>query len=196
MMLDVLCEECAEHFTAVRGHLDNMEISYVIDPRIVRGLDYYTKTAFEFKATGLGAQDSIGGGGRYDGLVEQCGGPATPGVGVGMGLERVLLVREALGLDKPEDIRQGVFVITLGDEAWMTGLKLVQQLREDGVTTEVDYRRRSLKAQLRFADAEGYATAIILGEDELARGVGVVRDMASSEQREVALGDIYDTVAP
>ena len=106
------------------------------------------------------------------------------------GLERVLLVRESLGLDKPEAKRQGVFVVTLGDEAWMTGLKLVQQLREDGITTEVDYRRRSLKAQLRFADTEGYATAIILGEDELARGVGVVRDRASSEQREVALGDI------
>lgn len=186
-MTDVLCEECAEHFGAVQRYLRTLGIAFVLDPRIVRGLDYYTKTAFEFKVSvGLGAQDVIGGGGRYDGLVEQCGGPPTPGVGIGMGLERILLVREALGLVAEEDRRHGVLVVTLGDEAWEAGVRLVADLRDAGLEADLDYRRRSLKSQLRYADSERFAQAIILGEDELARGVVALRDLATSEQIEVA----------
>jgi histidyl-tRNA synthetase len=181
----LICDECRTHFDAVQGHLNDLHIGFTLDVRLVRGLDYYTKTAFEFKAGGLGAQDSIGGGGRYDGLVEQCGGPATPGVGVGMGLERILLVREALGLSATETPRHGILLVALGDEAWRRGVGIVAQLRNSGLEAEIDYRRRSLKAQLRFADNEHFATAVILGEDELARGIAIIRDMESSEQREV-----------
>ena len=186
MMVDALCEECAGHFAGLRAHLDDLGIAHVLDPRIVRGLDYYTKTAFEFTASaGLGAQDVIGGGGRYDGLVEQCGGPPTPAVGIGMGIERVLLVREALGLVGEERPRRGVLVVTLGEAAWREGVKLLAELRDAGVAADIDYRRRSLRAQLRFADGEGFAQAVIIGEDELAGGVVALRDMETSEQVEV-----------
>ena len=189
-MIDVLCEECAEHFEALRGYLDALGIEYIIDPRIVRGLDYYTKTAFEFTAEGLGAQDSIGGGGRYDGLVEQCGGPPTPGVGIGIGLERILLVREALGLVSTETPRHAVLIVTLGDEAWDEGVRVAASLRDAGIEAELDYRRRSMRAQLRFADNEGFATAVIIGEDELAKGIVTVRDMSTSEQTEAPRADL------
>ena len=194
-MREQLCEECAVHFEAVLAHLGDLGISYVLDFRIVRGLDYYTKTAFEFVAAGLGAQDSIGGGGRYDGLVEQCGGRPTPGVGIGMGLERVLLVREALGLTAGEEPRRGVLVVTLGDEAWREGVKLVAELRGAGIEAEVDYRQRSLRAQMRFADNSGFAEAVIIGDDELAKGIAVVRDMATSEQVEVPRSELIAAVA-
>ncbi len=149
MMLDELCGECAEHFSGLREHLEALGIAYEIDPRIVRGLDYYTKTAFEFRHDALGAQDSIGGGGRYDGLVEQCGGPAIPGVGLGIGIERVLMVREALGLRDEEEPREGSFIVTIGDEAWMPGYKLLHDLRQQGIKAEIDYRRRSIRAPRR-----------------------------------------------
>lgn len=190
-MVDVLCEDCASHFIALQGHLERLDIPYVLDPRIVRGLDYYTKTAFEFKVSaGLGAQDVIGGGGRYDGLIEQCGGPATPGVGIGMGIERILLVREALGVLAAERKRRGVLVVTLGDEAWGEGVKLTAQLRDAGVEADLDYRQRSMKSQLRYADNEHFAWAVILGEDELARKVVALRDLETSEQVEVPCGEL------
>ncbi len=186
-MLDSLCGECAEHFAGLREHLEALDIAYEIDTRIVRGLDYYTKTAFEFRHDALGAQDSIGGGGRYDGLVEQCGGPAIPGVGLGIGIERVLLVREALGLADEEQPREGSFIVTIGDEAWLPGYRLLHDLRGAGVKAEIDYRRRSIRAQMRYADAQGYLNAVILGGDEIARGIATVRDMLSGEQEEVPL---------
>jgi len=186
-MLDSLCGECAEHFAGLRAHLEALEIAYEIDPRIVRGLDYYTKTAFEFRHDALGAQDSIGGGGRYDGLVEQCGGPPTPGVGLGIGLERVLLVRAALGLADEEQPRAGSFIVTIGDEAWLPGYRLLHDLRAAGLKAEIDYRRRSIRAQMRYADAQGYLNAVILGGDEIAKGIATVRDMLSGEQQEVPL---------
>ena len=186
-MLDVLCGECAEHFDGLREHLEALDISYEIDPRIVRGLDYYTKTAFEFRHDALGAQDSIGGGGRYDGLVEQCGGPATPGVGLGTGIERILLVREALGLRDEEQPREGSFIVAIGDEAWLPAYRLLHDLRGAGVKAEIDYRRRSIRAQMRYADAQGYLNAVLLGGDEIAKGVATVRDMVSGEQDEVSL---------
>lgn len=194
MMLEMLCEECGTHFAAVQGHLKALGVPYVIDPRIVRGLDYYTKTAFEFRAAGLGAQDSIGGGGRYDGLVEQCGGPPTPGVGIGMGLERILLVRQASGLADVAPARSGVLVVTLGEPAWEEGLRVAASLRDAGLEADLDYRRRSLKAQLRFAHSEGFAWAVILGEEELSRGVVSLRNMDNSEQTEVAREGLLETL--
>ncbi len=195
-MIDELCDECAEHFAGFRAALDTLGIAYEIDPRIVRGLDYYTKTAFELRHDALGAQDSIGGGGRYDELVKQCGGRATPGVGLGMGIERVLLVREALGVMDATPEREGIFVVTLGDEAWAPGYKLLHDLRAAGLHTDIDYRRRSMRAQLRHADKEGFARAVIIGEDELAKGIATVRDMESGEQEEVALDGLADHLQP
>jgi len=156
----------------------------------VRGLDYYTKTAFEFTHDALGAQDSMGGGGRYDGLVEQCGGAPTPGVGVGIGLERVLLVREALGVSDEDEERAGVFVVTLGDEAWLPGYQLLHELRQAGLRAGIDYRHRSIRAQLRYADSEGYACAAILGGDEIAKAVVTVRDLTTGEQAEVPRSEL------
>ncbi|MCD6350910.1 MAG: histidine--tRNA ligase [Armatimonadetes bacterium] len=184
-MVDHLCDDCAAHFQGVQEHLKALGIEYVLQPRIVRGLDYYTKTAFEFVSVGLGAQDAIGGGGRYDGLVEDCGGPPTPGVGFGIGLERVLMVREALGVAGQDAGREGVFVVALGEEAWLPAYKLAAQLREAGVMAELDYRRRSLRAQIKQADRGGFRWAAILGEDELARDVVTLRDLESGEQLEV-----------
>jgi histidyl-tRNA synthetase len=184
--VESLCEGCAAHFVEVRKHLDVLGVAYELDPKIVRGLDYYTKTAFEFVATGLGAQDAIGGGGRYDGLVEQCGGPPTPGVGFGIGIERVLLVRHGLGLHEVGAKREGVYVVALGDEVWGPALRLMAELREKGVRADIDYRRRSLKAQLRQADAGAFRYAAIMGEDELKAGQVTMRDMTTAEQVAVA----------
>lgn len=187
MMLELLCDDCETHFAGLREHLDALGIAYEIDPRIVRGLDYYTKTAFEFRHDALGAQDSIGGGGRYDRLVKQCGGPEIPAVGLGTGIERVLMVREALGLVDEEQPREGSFIVAIGDEAWLPAWKLLHELRAAGVKAEIDYRRRSMRAQMRYADAQGYLNAILLGGDEIAKGIATVRDMVSGEQEEVPL---------
>ncbi len=186
-MLDVLCGECEEHFNGLREHLEALGIAYEIDPRIVRGLDYYTKTAFEFRHDALGAQDSIGGGGRYDRLIEQCGGPDLPAVGLGTGIERILMVREALGLKDEEEPRDGSFIVAIGDEAWMPAYELLHELRQEGVKAEIDYRKRSIRAQMRYADSQNYLNAVLLGGDELAKGVATVRDMVSGDQEEVPL---------
>ncbi|MGD9518858.1 MAG: histidine--tRNA ligase [Armatimonadota bacterium] len=188
--VDELCDECAEHFAAVQEHLKVLGIGFELQPRIVRGLDYYTKTAFEFVSTGLGSQDAIGGGGRYDGLVEQCGGPPTPAVGLGIGLERVLLARRALGQAASQEPREGVFVVAVGDEAWLPAFALSGELRAAGITADLDYRRRSLRAQMRHADAAGFRWAAILGEEELAKGTVALRDLASGEQQELNRGDL------
>ena len=184
-MVELLCAECGEHFTGVQAALVAMGIPFTLEPRIVRGLDYYTKTAFEFVTTGLGAQDSIGGGGRYDGLIQQCGGPATPAVGVGMGLERVLLAQEAAGAAALSEERSGVFVVALGEAAWAPALRLVQELRESGQVAELDYRKRSMRAQLSFADKESFRWAAILGEDELRDGTIALRNLENGEQESV-----------
>ena len=189
---DELCGDCDEHLMAVQATLDLLGVPYTHDHTIVRGLDYYTRTAFEFQVEGIGAQASIGGGGRYDGLVEQCGGKPTPGVGVGIGLERVLLARRHSGVEFSTDERDGTLVVAMGDGAWNEALKLCYELRAAGVRSDVDYRRRSLKAQLRLADSERYVSAAILGEDEIARGVVSLKDMATGEQREIRRGELVE----
>lgn len=191
-LVDGLCEECAGHLQAVQGLLGQLSVPFEMDYNIVRGLDYYTKTAFEFQIEGIGSQSALGGGGRYDGLVEKCGGHPTPGVGLGMGLERLLLARQNAGLGVAGAERSGVFVVTLGDAAWTEGLKLAQELRLAGLRAEVDYRRRSMKAQLRFADGEGFLEAIVLGEDELASGQVALKNLESGEQQSVPRGELLE----
>lgn len=187
-----LCDECECHLTQVQRVLEVLDVPFEMDYNIVRGLDYYTKTAFEFQIQGIGAQSALGGGGRYDRLVEKCGGHPTPGVGLGMGLERILLARQNAGLTAAGAGRNGAFVVALGEAAWLEGLKLGQELRLAGIKADVDYRRRSMKAQLRFADNEKFAHAIILGDNEIEQGIAGLKDLETGEQVEVPRTELLE----
>ncbi|MDA8236167.1 MAG: histidine--tRNA ligase [Clostridia bacterium] len=187
-----LCPECLEHFEAVKKYLDSIGIKYVVNERLVRGLDYYTNTAFEIVARDIGAQSSIGGGGRYNGLIEQCGGQPTPGIGWAMGLERILLTMEKQGCKFPEAPPFDVFVATIGDVAKDAAFQLLAKLRKAGLAAEKDYLGRSLKAQMKYADKFKAGFTVIIGEDELNRGVVMVRNMAGGSQEEVALDKVLE----
>lgn len=191
-ILDSLDEECTAHFQKVLQYLEAMDIPFVVNPRLVRGLDYYTHTAFEYKAQGIGAIDTIGGGGRYNGLVGDVGGPDQPGIGLGIGLERVLLILEkqeaALPLPNPLD----VYIIALGEQAEQEAVKLLFDLRKRGVAAEKDYLGRKMKTQMKSADRMQARYTAILGEDELARGEIALKSMATGEQRFVPLARLAD----
>lgn len=193
-LLNYLDEECRNHFEAVLGHLDAMNIPYKINPRLVRGLDYYTHTAFEYKAAGIGAIDTIGGGGRYNGLVEQFGGPDQSGVGLGIGLERILLVLEAQGAQVPTPKPLDVYLIALGDAAEKEVTRLVHELRIKGVMAEKDYQGRKMKAQMKSADRTQATYVAILGDDELARGEITVKAMATGDQQAVSISGLADWI--
>ncbi|GAB2672577.1 histidine--tRNA ligase [Paenibacillus thermoaerophilus] len=186
-ILDSLDDECRNHFDAVKAHLDDMGIPYVVNSRLVRGLDYYTHTAFEYKAAGIGAIDTIGGGGRYNGLVADIGGDDRPGVGFGLGLERVLLVLEAQGVELPGAAPVDVYFIGLGEAAERRVAALAYEARAAGLKAEMDYLGRKMKAQLKAADRLAARYAAILGDDELARGEITLKNMATGEQSLVAL---------
>jgi histidyl-tRNA synthetase len=186
-ILDYLDEECSEHFAKVQQHLTAMGVEYVINPRMVRGLDYYTHTAFEYKCAGIGAIDTISGGGRYNGLVEQIGGDDQPGVGFGLGMERVLLVLEAQGVDIPAGRPLDAYLIGMGEQAEAEVAKLLFQLRTAGLTAEKDYQGRKMKAQMKSADRMNARFVAILGEDELAKGVISLKNMTNGEQVQVEL---------
>jgi len=190
VMVDYLCDDCAEHFSRVQAYLTDMAIPFALDRRLVRGFDYYTKTAFEFVSSELGAQNAIGGGGRYDNLVQEIGGQPTPAIGFGLGLDRLVLALEALGVELPGDGAGRVFVAGLGEAGHNAAAKVAFDLREHGVCAELDYTGRSLKAQMKIADKLGAKYVVILGEDEIANGVATVRDMSTSEQQSVPLSDL------
>jgi len=190
-MLDYLGDECAEHFAKVREYLDVIGIGYSIDTKLVRGFDYYTKTVFEFTSGALGAQNAVGGGGRFDNLVEQFGGPKNTGaMGFGLGLERLVLTLDGLGIELPVDTGITAYVATMGDAAHAAAVKILSDLRAAGVSADMDYTGRSLKSQMKVADKLGARYAVILGDDEIANGVATVRTMATSEQRSVPLGEL------
>ncbi len=193
-MLDYLCDPCREHFKAVQGHLDAMGIPHTIDPYIVRGLDYYTRTAWEVFSGRLGAQNSMLGGGRYDGLAEQLGGSPTPGVGFGMGIERLLLVLEEEGIVLRGDPAPDVFIATAGTDL-SRALALADQLRGGGLAVTVDVMGRGLRAQMKQADRLGAPFGLLLGDEEVRRGVAVLRRMATGEQEEVALDSLPSALA-
>ncbi|MFQ5611467.1 MAG: histidine--tRNA ligase [Anaerolineae bacterium] len=184
---DHLCQECAGHFRRLRAYLDALDRPYQVDYRLVRGLDYYTKTVFEIKAGGLGSQDTICGGGRYDGLIEQLGGRPTPGIGFGAGIERIVLSLQHLGITPPPVLGPRVLVAYLGESAKRAAIGLVEQLRRAEIGALLAFGDRSLKAQLKSANRAGVAFTVILGEEELRRGQAAVRDMASSDQTPVTL---------
>ena len=169
-------------------------IEYKINPFIVRGLDYYTKTVFEIISTGIGAQGTVCGGGRYDGLVEEIGGPPTPGIGFGMGIERLLLVLESLEIDLPETEICDVYVCSLGASANMEAFSITTRLRSLGIKTECDHMDRSLKAQLKYANKIGASQVIIIGDDEIKKGVAVVRNMEKSEENTVPLSELNEFI--
>ena len=185
MLLDHLCEDCLDNFQNVKNHLYSLGVSYTIDPHMVRGLDYYTKTTFETLTPHLGAQNAVGGGGRYDGLMKALGGPDLPGTGLAIGMERlILLLDEKAGTTKDSG---RLFVSCLGVEAKKKGFQLVQELRLGNLFVEMDYESRSLKSQMRRADKLGFSHVLILGEDELAGGVALLRDMETGAQEEIPL---------
>ena len=193
-MIDYLCDECKAAFEDLKNDLDALGISYEVDPNIVRGLDYYTKTAFEFISEDLGAQSTVCGGGRYDHLVEEVGGPYTPAVGFGMGLERLLLILEAKGIEIPKPAGCDVFIATLGERPKTFGLKLAKDMRAKGYSVLTDVMGRGLKAQLKYADRSDARYTVVIGDDELEKGVVTLRDMDNSTQKEIAIDKIVEEI--
>ncbi|MGE4283349.1 MAG: histidine--tRNA ligase, partial [Clostridia bacterium] len=166
VLLDHICDDCRAHFESLKSYLNNMEIQYNIDPYIVRGLDYYTRTVFEFVSKSIGAQGTVCGGGRYDGLIQELGGQQTPGIGFGLGLERLLITMEAQGIDIPQPNPIKLFIANIGEKAEIKAQSLTYSLRQKDISVEKDYMGRSLKAQMKYADKLGAAYTMVLGEDE------------------------------
>jgi histidyl-tRNA synthetase len=189
-----LCTECSEHFAKVKRYLSRMGIKYQLNPSLVRGLDYYTKTVFEIISHDLGAQATVCGGGRYDGLVEECGGPPTPGVGFALGMERLLLTLESAGVTLPERSKLDVFVAAVGPAGEEPALELLYRLRRAGLQADKDYLGRSLKAQMKYANKNGAAYVVILGEEEIRRRAVTVRNMITGEQKEFSLQEVGEAL--
>ena len=194
MMVDYLCEDCKSAFEELQENLKAMEIPFVVDPTIVRGLDYYTKTAFEFVTTSIGAQGTVCGGGRYDHLVEEIGGPPIPGVGFGLGIERLLMLMEANGAEFPEEEKPDVFIAFIGDKAKAFGLKLARDLRLEGISVRMDNLARNIKGQFKYADRLNAKYTIVIGEDELDRGIVSLKNMEKSEQKEVRFDELVSEI--
>lgn len=191
---DCLCEECAEHFAKLKELLTSAGISFTHDPRLVRGLDYYTKTAFEIKYPPLGAQSAVAGGGRYDGLIEEMGGNPTPAVGFATGLERLLLALESQNLLPEKNRSVDAYVVALGEAAQAEGFKLLNSLRQQGLSAAMDFAGRSMKAQMKQANKLGAKYSVILGEDEIAEGVVMLRSMEDSSQAKVPMNQVAEKI--
>ncbi len=191
---DCLCEECADHFAKLKELLTSAGISFTHDPRLVRGLDYYTKTAFEIKYPPLGAQSAVAGGGRYDGLIEEMGGNPTPAVGFATGLERLLLALESQNLLPEKNRSVDAYVVALGEKAQAEGFKLLNSLRQQGLSAAMDFAGRSMKAQMKQANKLGAKYSVILGEDEIAEGVAMLRSMEDSSQAKVPMNQVAEKI--
>lgn len=184
-ILDYICDECRAHFEKVQEYLNNMGIDFEVDPSIVRGLDYYTKTVFEFVSNTIGAQGTVCGGGRYDGLIESIGGNPTPAIGFAMGLERILLVMESMGTEFPKPETPDIYLVSMGQ--FMKVQKLCQELRSDGVAALCDLAERSLKVQMKNADRCGAKYSVVIGDDEAEKGKAQLKNMETGEKTEVNL---------
>ncbi|NLH96226.1 MAG: histidine--tRNA ligase, partial [Clostridiaceae bacterium] len=187
-----ICDECRQHFEGLRQGLDNLGIRYNIDPTIVRGLDYYTRTVFEFVSEHVGTQGAICGGGRYDRLVEGCGGPSVPGIGFALGVERLLMELDAQGVVIDDPPAPDIYIATLGRKATDLAMKMVYELRSYGVQAETDLMNRSLKAQMKYADKKRFSYTIVIGDDEIEANKGVLKDMRTGESKDVSLDSIVD----
>ncbi len=190
MMIDFLCEDCKKAFEDLQKNLESIGIPYVVNPKIVRGLDYYTKTAFEFVTNSLGAQGTVCGGGRYDNLVEEVGGPPIPGVGFGLGKERLLMLMEANGVEIPKPTDCDIFIATMGEAAKLYGQKLLFDLRRNGVKCQIDDLQRNFKGQFKYADRLGAKYAVVIGDNELETGVATLKDMEKGQQTEVKFDEL------
>lgn len=187
VVVDYLCEECKAHFEKVQQYLKAMNIAYTINPKIVRGLDYYTKTVFEFVSNSIGAQGTVCGGGRYDGLVDELGGQKTPSLGFAMGLERLMLLMEAQNVPFPEANMPDLFVVALGDKATLKAVEIVKDMRAEGFTALLDLNQRSVRAQMKYADKLGAKFNIVIGDNEVETGVAKLKNMQTGEETEIAL---------
>lgn len=190
LMPDHLCEECKNHHRRVLDYLDALEVKYESAPRLVRGLDYYVRTTFECVHDGLGAQSAIGGGGRYDGLIETLGGPALGGVGFGLGVDRTCLAVQAEKLDQQEFNPTAVFIVPIGTSADLVGMRLTGKLRSMGIGTQLAFDNRSMKAAMKNADRSGANYAVLIGEEELAKSSVLIKNLQSGEQELVALESV------
>lgn len=187
VVLDYLCDECKEHFEKTKSYLDAMNIEYIVNPQIVRGLDYYTKTVFEFVADSIGAQGTVCGGGRYDGLIEELGGQHTPSLGFAMGLERLQLVMEAQGCEFPEPSRPDLFIVAMGDKATLKAVEIAKDMRDEGYSVVYDLNGRSLRAQMKYADKINAKYNVVIGDNEVDTKSAVLKDMATGEQSDISL---------
>lgn len=188
-ILDYLCDDCRAHFDAVQKYLQAMDIAFTVNPTIVRGLDYYTRTVFEFVSSEIGAQGTVCGGGRYDGLLEELGGKPMPACGFGMGIERLLLLMEAQGVPFPEPKKCDVYLVSMGEEAGLKAAALAEQLREEGLSAQFDTVGRGLKAQMKYADKIGAAYTVVLGDAELESRRVNLKNMRDGTQTELDLDD-------
>lgn len=191
-VIDFLCDDCQAHFDAVRAQLDAMEIPYKVNPRIVRGLDYYTRTVFEFVSGDIGAQATVCGGGRYDGLLEQMGGQPQPALGFAMGIERLLMVLESQKAELPAPKPCDIYIAPMGDAAALKAAVLCKQLREEGFEALYDIMGRGLKAQMRYANKLGCRFTLVLGDSELETGKAKLKCMENGTETEVELKNLAD----
>ncbi|KMT21277.1 histidine--tRNA ligase [Clostridium cylindrosporum] len=190
LIIDYVCDECRDHFDGLKGELEALNVNYVVDPYIVRGLDYYTKTVFEIISENIGAQSTVCGGGRYDGLIEECGGKSTPAVGFAIGLERLILTLEAMNIEVPKPMGPALFISSLGDGAKIEASKIAFELRCSGISCERDLLGRSLKAQMKYANKLNSRYVIVLGEDELKQNKVNLKNMETGAEEEIQLSDI------
>lgn len=189
-IIDYLCEDCSAHFKKLQELLADCGVAYEINPFIVRGLDYYTKTVFEFVTTALGSQGTVCGGGRYDNLISQLGGTPTCGVGFGMGIERLLMLMEAENVIIPERENVKLYIATMGNAAYKKAFEIVSALRDKGVKAEVDHAGRGIKAQFKYADKIHAENVVTLGENELASGIAQIKHMADGSLKQVKIDEI------
>ena len=191
VILDYLCDECSEHFEKFQKYLSKFGIEFIVDPKIVRGLDYYTKSVFEFITTEIGAQGTVCAGGRYDGLIEQLGGQHTPALGFAMGFERLLLVMDKQGCDYLTPKKCDIYFATMGDAALEKAMELVKGLREYGYCAEYDLMGRGIKAQMKYANKIGAVYTMVLGDNELNDGKARLKEMESGEEKEMILNEKF-----
>ena len=189
VMLDYACEDCTNHFEHFKMHLDAQGIAYEVDPYIVRGLDYYTKTVFEFISTHIGAQGTVCGGGRYDDLIEELGGPSMPGIGFGMGMERLLMVLEGQGIDISEPRLYDIYLASMGEKAQVYASTLALRLRKAGIKVQTDMMSRSVKAQMKYANKLNVPYVVVIGESELEKNVVDCKNMEDGTSVEMTLDD-------
>lgn len=187
VVIDYLCDECKEHFENVQKYLKAQNIEYTINPQIVRGLDYYTKTVFEFVSNSIGAQGTVCGGGRYDGLVEELGGQHTPSLGFAMGIERLMILMEAQGCEFPEAEKPDLFIVALGEKATLKAVEIAKDMREEGFSALLDLNQRSVRAQMKYADKLGAKFNVVIGDNEVEAKTAKLKNMQTGEETEINL---------